>query len=242
MTACVPLDRLLQTVKVTAPGVTDAMLNVIIFNVIDEFLRRTSAWKQADDITLLENTLEYDLNVPVDSVVVRMMSVMHNGVPVIPAGSTPGTVSSSVGILSPELTFPDGDAEYAFSQADMGAGNVFSYAVYRPDFISVTVPPDETQRQYPLQVIMALSISKDCLECDCGDWALPEWMYDAYFQSWLDGTLSKLFMMPAKPWTNKELVIYHGRRFRNSMAFHKQEARRGFVYNKPVWRFPRATR
>jgi hypothetical protein len=239
MSACVPLDRLLQTVKVTAPGVTDAMLNIVVFNTIDEFLRRTNAWKETDDITLAENIQQYDLHVPVDAVVVRMISVMHNNIPV-PAYGTAGTVSSSVGMLSPELVFPDGDAEFAFSESDMGPGNVFSYAVYRPDFIAVTTPPDEGQRKYPLQVVMALSIAKECLEADCGDWALPEWMYEMYFGDWLDGVLSKLYAMPAKPWTNKELVSYHGRRFRNAMAFRKQEAKRGFVYNKPMWRFPRS--
>lgn len=242
MSACVPFDRLLQTIKITMPGVTDQMLNVIIFNVVDEFLRRTSAWRYFNEIALAEDRVDYDLNIPADSAVVRIIGVSHNGIPLPQAGTVGGgTSASSVGFISADQTFSDGDAEFAPVLTGV-EGGVMAWAVYRPDFITVTSPPDESQRQYPMAVVAALTISRSCLEEDCGDWALPEWLYDTYFQDWLDGTLSRLAMMPAKPWTSKELAVYHGKRFRNFMAMRKQEAQRGFAYGKQTWNFPRGTR
>lgn len=231
MTSCAPTDRLLQTLKVAAPGAVDPMIQLQLFNVMDEFFRRTSAWRYVNDITLVEGTQEYDLAVPAGAVVVRAMSVGHNGVPVPAAGT--GVAISSLGVIAPELTFPDGDASFGPDASDLAAG-VFTYAIYRPDYITVTTPPDEEQRKFPLNVVLALSIARSCLEEDCGDWALEEWMWDMFFQDWLDGTLGRLFAMPSKPWTNRDLMIYHSKRFRNAMAFRKQEANRGFNYAQPA--------
>lgn len=240
MSANLPIDRLLQTLRVHAPGVTDALLQLEIFNTLDEFFIRTSAWREFSDVDLQLNTLEYDLDVPAGARIVRIMQVQHNGIPV-PSAQSDGITSSSLGTLLPELTFPDGDAEFAFSESDIiGTSGPFTYAIFRPDYISITVPPSPDQLNFPLKVVMALSISKDNLELDAGDWQLPDWMYDMYFQDWLDGVLAKLYAMPAKPWSNKELTILHGKKFRAAMGQRKQEANRGFTYGQPGWRFPRS--
>ena len=54
------------------------MIQLQLFNVMDEFFRRTSTWRYANDITLTEDT-QYDLSVPSGAVVVRALSVGHNG-------------------------------------------------------------------------------------------------------------------------------------------------------------------
>lgn len=238
MTTCAHTDRLLQTIRVKAPGATDDMIKLELFNRMDEFFRRTSAWKYDSEVELEENIVEYDFVVPADSVVVRVMGVMHNGIPV-PAANLPGAVQSSHGIIEPALTFPDGDASFAPDATDL-AGGVFSYAIYRPDYITVTTPPNEDQTRYPLVMTLALTLAYGCLECDCENWSVPEWMWDTYFQDWLDGVLGGLYAMPAKPWSSQTHAVYHGRRWRNAMGQRKQEAMRGFTYNKPAWRFPRA--
>jgi hypothetical protein len=240
MSACSPIDRLMQTIRVAAPGATDGLIQLQVFNVLDEFFRRTSTWRYMNDITLIENTQEYDLAVPADAVVVRAIEVGHNGLPVPAAGSTGGATMTSLGRIVPEMIFPDGDATYDPDASDLSAG-VFSYAIYRPDYITLTTPPDVEMQKYPLSVVLALSLAKSCLECDCGDWAIEEWMHDMFFQDWLDGTLGRLYAMPAKPWTSKDLMIYHSKRFRNAMAFRKQEANRGYSYARAARpMFPRS--
>jgi hypothetical protein len=238
MSACAPTDRLLQTLKVHVPGVTDPLLELELFNVMDEFFRRTSAWKYLSQITLVENTFEYGLSTPGDTTIVRLMGVTHNNFPVPSAISTSGVVQNSIGTLEPSELFPDGDVSVAPARTDL-EGGIFSYAIYRPNYISLTSLPDAEARQYPLEAMFALTMARGCLECDCGDWSVPEWMWDMFFQDWLDGTLGRLYGMPAKPWANPTVAVYHGRRFRNAMAYRKQESLRGFTYNQPAWRFPR---
>jgi hypothetical protein len=237
MSACSPMDRLLQTILITAPGVPQATVQVVLFNTIDEFFRRTSAWKIENDIAIEENTYIYDIAIPPDSVVVRAMGATHNGIPV--ASTASGVVQSSTGTMDPELTFPDGDANFAPFRLDLvNPPNTFTYSLFRPNFISVTAPTEEA-RKYPLKLVLALSVAQGCLECDCGDWQLEDWMYSMFFEDWLDGVLGTLFTMPAKPWSNPQLAIYHKKRFRNFMNYRKQEAKRGFVHNVQTWRYPR---
>lgn len=244
MTSCSPIDRLVQTVTVECPGVTRELITLVAFNVIDEFCRRTSAWRHYDDILLTEGITEYAFGIPADAAIVRIMGVTHNGLPLraapVPGSSGSGLTQSSLGTLIPEMTFPDGDATFLPAQTDLQeTSGLFSYAIYRPDYIQMTVAPDVEAVKYPLNACLALTISKSCLECDCGDWALEEWMYDMYFSDWLEGVLARLMGMPAKPWTNAVIATYHGKRFRNAMAFRRQEALRGFTYGTPAWRFPR---
>lgn len=238
MSACAPTDRIMQTLRVQAPGATDPIIQLQLFNVMDEFFRRTSAWRYEDDITLVEGETEYGFGVPADSMVVRLIAVNHNGVPVASAQGG-GVVQHALGTLEPDMTFPDGDADFAPALSDLDSGGVFSYAIYRPNYISVTTPPDEEKRKYPLKALLALTLAPSCIECDCGDWSVPDWMYDTFFQDWLDGTLGRLYAMPAKPWSSPVHAQYHGRRFRNAMAQRKPQANKGFTYGIPGWRFPR---
>lgn len=236
MSACAPTDRLMQTIVVTVPGVPEATARVILFNVIDEFLRRTSAWKIEVDVNL-EGESPFVIPVPADAEIVRAMGATHNGVPV--PQSTSGVIQSSTGTLEPELLLPDGDANFLPFATDIAPpSDLFSWSLFKPNYISVTNPPTSADAQYPLKVVVALSIAKSCLECECGDWQLDEWMFDMYFQDWLNGVLGNMFIMPAKPWSNPQLATYHLKRFRQSMGYRKQEAARGFNYNTPTWRFP----
>jgi hypothetical protein len=236
---CAPTDRLLQTLRVHVPGVTDAMLELELFNVVDEFFRRTSAWHYENDIDLVPGVYEYDLMLPVNSVMVRTLRVTHNDIRVPSSEEVTGITQSSLGRITPETVFPDGDATFGYDTSDIDQSNIFTYAIYRPDYLQTTgtITPDMTQ--YPLKLALALSISQSCLECECGDWAFPEWMWDMFFQDWYNGALGSLYGMPAKPWSNPTLATVHTKRFRDKMAYRKQEAPKGFTWGVPGWRFPR---
>ena len=108
MNTCLPTDRLMQTLRVHTPGATDDLLTLELFNVMDEFFRRTSAWVYKSDITLLEDITEYGFVTPSDTAVVRLMGVSHQNIPVPSAAST-GVVQTSVGTIESEFQFPDGD-------------------------------------------------------------------------------------------------------------------------------------
>jgi len=241
MSACTPNERLIQTITVECPGAPTELIKLQLFNVMDEFFRRTSAWRYYEDIDLEVGLSEYPFALPSDTTIIRVMAVVHNGLPLRGAPvQGAGITQSSLGTLTPEMTFPDGDATFLPAQTDLDVpSGIFSYAIYRPNYIQTTVAPDEEAVKYPLNVCLALTLARSCLECDCGDWALEEWMHDMFFQDWLDGALGRLQGMVSKPWTNTVMAAYHGKRFRNAMAFRKQEALRGFSYNTPAWQFPR---
>jgi hypothetical protein len=46
--------------------------------------------------------------------------------------------------------------------------------------------------------------------------ALPE-LFTTWFETMLDGTLARLYAMPAKPWSAPSLAQYHGQRFRQGL-------------------------
>ena len=119
----------------------------------------------------------------------------------VPSAVSTGAVQTSVGRLDASELFPDGDIAVDPMESDL-VSNMFSYAIYRPGYIQLTAVPDAEARKYPLKAILVLTLSRSCLECDCGDWAVEEWMWDMYFQDWLDGTLARLYGMPSKPWTD----------------------------------------
>jgi hypothetical protein len=189
---------------------------------------------------LIENITEYGFVTPSDTTVVRLLGVSHNNVPV-PAASATGVIQTSIGTIEPSELFPDGDVAIDPARSDL-SGGVFSYAIYRPSYIQITSMPDAEARKYPMQVLLALTLARRCLECDCGDWAVEEWMWDMYFDDWLDGALGRLYGMPAKPWASTTHAQYHHKRFRNALAYRKQEAPRGFVWGTagPLWRYPRS--
>jgi hypothetical protein len=239
MSACGPADRLMQSLRVEAPGATDAIIELQLYNIVDEFLRRTNAWTFDQEVALEDGVLEYPLAIPINTAIVRLLRVDHNNVPVASAATTVA-VTTAFARLSPDETFPDGDTTYMPETSDLGntGPGLFTYAIYKPNYITVSGTGDPDTRKYPLKVWSSLSVARDCLECDCGDWPLEDWMFDMYFDVWFSGTLAKLMAMKAKPWSDTTLAGYHNRRFRNAMAFRKQEARRGFTYNTPTWRFP----
>jgi hypothetical protein len=239
MSSCAPLDRLMTTLRIRLPGAPDATLKVEMFNVMDAFFRRTNVWRYETDVTLTENTTEYPIFPPAETNLVRVMAVTHKGSPVSPITGA-GSAASQRGRLSPDEMAPDGDPTYYPDELQpSGTGGVFHYSLYYPTYIAITLAPDENARQQPLRMIMALTLAQGCLECECDDWSVPDWMYDRYFDDWLNGVQASMMAMIAKPWSNPTMAQYHGKVFRQKMAFAKQEAMRGFVFDAPRWRFPR---
>lgn len=234
---CDPMDRLMTTLRVRLPGVTDAMLEVELFNTIDEFFRRTNAWRYEDDIVLTEGEMEYEIDPPENSVMVRVMRMWHGDIPMEPYDypDEGGTGMTSRGLITPIQTWADGDALFHPDKV-ISPSNVLRYSIFFPKYIALDLPPTDQAAKKLMRVAMSLSLAQGCK--DCGGLDFPEWMHAAYFEAWLDGAQLRLMSQIGKPYSNPIYAEYHGRRFRNKMAFHKQEAERGFVYDKPNWRFP----
>lgn len=67
---------------------------------------------------------------------------------------------------------------------------------------------------------------------------MPEWTLTQYYDGVLAGLLSKMFLQPAKPYSNERLSVLYGRKFRAAIATAAGEARRQHLYGGQRWRFP----
>jgi hypothetical protein len=67
---------------------------------------------------------------------------------------------------------------------------------------------------------------------------VPSAIIERYLAGIVDGTLSRLFMQPAKPYTSETLGIFHGRKFSSAVAQAHTEAQRRWTYGTQAWRFP----
>ncbi len=66
----------------------------------------------------------------------------------------------------------------------------------------------------------------------------PKWVLDKYRTVILDGLLGKMMSQPAKPFTDKQLSVYHLRRFKAGISEARVEGQRNNVYRSQAWRFP----
>jgi hypothetical protein len=236
--SCEPMDRILQTLKVRVPGSTDAILAVELYNVLDQFFRKTNAWQYKQLVQLAHGVDEYPIFPPSNSNLVRVMSMTQNGRPIPAAASgQPGQAVTQRGSLLADAFATDGDPLY-HPDKTVSEGAVLRYAIYWPTYITIDIPASQDATKYPLEVTLALSLASKCLESDCGEWDLDEWMYDRYALDWIEGVQAAMMSQIAKPWTNPNMAMHHGKVFRQRMMFAKQEAMRGFTYNAQRWRFP----
>jgi hypothetical protein len=67
---------------------------------------------------------------------------------------------------------------------------------------------------------------------------IPEWMYERFWQAFVDGTIMKLAAEQDKPYTNNSLVAWHGQKFRNWMAIARADGTKANVASAQAWRFP----
>lgn len=67
----------------------------------------------------------------------------------------------------------------------------------------------------------------------------PAWVVAKYRQHIIDGLLGKMMSQPNKPYTDKQLSVYHLRRFLGGIGEAKVEVQRNQMYRAQAWVFPR---
>lgn len=70
----------------------------------------------------------------------------------------------------------------------------------------------------------------------------PEWILAKYREGFLSGVLGKMYMQPAKVYSNQTLAVYHLRRFESVKAQGKRDAKHKNVSGAQAWSFPRGWR
>ena len=234
------MDRLLATIRIRIPTVTAQALNLELFNTIDEFFRGSNAWRWGSAVPLDPGLMQYPLFPPAGSDLVQVMGVEYRGSPVNPIATDPDgtTINTQRGRISGEAVPPDYDTTFE-PNVTVSPGGVFQYAVYFPRYITIDIPPSEAAAEFPLNVLLALTLNYQCLEDDPNEWPLEEWMFGTFHEAWAEGVQGRLMSQISKPYSSPAMAQYHMKRFRKFTARAKQTAERGYVFDKPVWRFPR---
>lgn len=75
-------------------------------------------------------------------------------------------------------------------------------------------------------------------KCCCDNWGIPGWILTRWNEVFFDGLLYRMMMQPQKPYTNTELGLYHGQRFRAGMADARGATKQQNLYDGQAWRFP----
>jgi hypothetical protein len=68
---------------------------------------------------------------------------------------------------------------------------------------------------------------------------VPSWMIRYWKDIWIEGCLSKLMIMPDKPYSNLTSAKYYQRRFRNGISTARDTARRQWTSAENSFAFPR---
>lgn len=231
-------DRLLATLRIRAPGVSQQNLNLELFNALDEFFTDSSAWRWESAIPLVADDQEYPIFPPAGTDLVQVMGVKHNEAPVPPQSTDPNdTTIKQRGRIA---GLPLADSDTLFEPNDtQSPGGVFRYSLYFPKYISIDVPPDAAAQQFPLVLILALKLNYQALEDDPNEWPLETYMWSQYHEGFMDGTLARLMSQINKPYSNPTMAQYHMKRFRKFTNRAKQVAISGNLFDQQNWTFPR---
>lgn len=67
---------------------------------------------------------------------------------------------------------------------------------------------------------------------------VPDWMFDKYRLTLLDGVLGRMYAMPMKPFTSEQLAIYHTRSYNAGVSRARVEQTHSHRWGVNAWRFP----
>lgn len=68
--------------------------------------------------------------------------------------------------------------------------------------------------------------------------ALPDDLFQQWFECILDGVLHRLYRMPAKPYSSPQLAAWHGARYRMGCTRARAIAQAGYTNGAGRWNFP----
>lgn len=90
---------------------------------------------------------------------------------------------------------------------------------------------------FSLPLASACSCQQLSDKCGC-TWGIPEWILTRWNEVFFDGLLWRMMMQPAKPYTNTEIGLFHGQRWRMGLADARAAAKQKNVYDGQAWQFP----
>lgn len=103
------------------------------------------------------------------------------------------------------------------------------------------------EQKYTATVVLSLWMTGACgncgkpvnsCSCGCNTWNVPGWIVERWNEVIFNGLLWRMMMQPGKPYTNTELGVFHGQRWRGGCADARGATLQHNVYDAQNWRFP----
>ena len=180
------VDRIYDNVLAVMPGVTLPLLQIALWNTIEEFAIRGTYFR--------------------DKVYWQMAPGVSN------INFSPYSACSTVVWM-------------------LDVEGLLRYHVEPPALLIDDMPPQAQRQGCAWLALKPVSLAA-VAECPCGGDR-----YSTWFEVLLDGTMFRLYGMPAKPWSSSQMATYHGQRFRQGLNRARDIATRHHT-NRSVWRFP----
>ncbi len=67
---------------------------------------------------------------------------------------------------------------------------------------------------------------------------VPDRVFEMFFDEILDGVKGKMYSMPSKPWSDRQMGAMHGKKFSAGIARARNAMRTGYSSAEPAMRFP----
>lgn len=211
------INPVVQEVYGRISGAVPGYVNSVMKLVIEEFYRKSLAWREFVEIgTLSNSTIPYDIN-PIDSSnkeAFRVTSLALNGITLRNVGIGKAAQWATSQVLGPNSTptayylNPNTRINFLHEFPEGGVGNFVATVALMPRMTT-----DE----------------------------LPQWLIDEHRDAFVSGTLHRLHNEINKPYTDPYKAQYYGKEWRFYLAQHKTIADKNYGTSEHEWYYPRGT-
>ena len=231
MSVSVSLVRLLDTVRIDCPGVTDGILRATLFNVLREFFRRTNIWLFEMPVYVSGDVNDYVLNTCQNATVIRLMSL--DKPQWFPTDGSfeyvPGCPSQ---FIRYPTTVPGAQTQNPYPRAPRDGG-LLTAGVKNP-ILRIFWNPGTNDVWIAL---LAMSVA-DPVDSRGLPTEMPDWIIEKYFDYIAHGVSGKLMLSPNKPYSSPKLAEYNMRKFHEGVGLGRTENQHMFVHSANRWMYP----
>ncbi len=201
-----------QLVAQQVAGAPDTLISTHLQRVLTDFYTRSTAWRDyIGPISVIGNVNEYDLN--------------------------PHTQNSQAQFVLGAFLFPYNGSNEPLPLGvstrklyGITPGPPAKYYMQRPDQIVLYPVPDTTYG--PILNVYASMVPTNLAA------RLPNMSYTQHVDALVWGTLARLYAIPKRPWSDKELRDYYEKKYRREILIYRDEANRGYGPGDTGFRFP----
>ena len=243
------VTRMNDMIRVAAPGSTDGMIRLEIFNAMREFLQRSDAWLYEMPVYVVQWTNDYVLETGINATVNRLLSLERPRSPPPPYMWQPEYVPTDppqyLAVTARDTSAEDMPIQYP-STYNVSAATEAQNPLFRVRRSGILL--NAGVKCPILRIGMNPSANETWIAtltlnvCDPVDSegfvSPPDWCMNKWFDYMASGVLCRLMLQPGKPYSSVQGAQYHGRRFNEGIGIARTEVRRMFTYGAQRWNFP----